>query len=140
KRGEKCFCHHTDSPPGSSLAGGSLWQLQQVVTKLTGKNAILYYSSYGCYCGVGGQGQPKDATDRCCQLHDACYDSLQKYHCNAKLQYYQYSWHSNRLTCNRDSWCPQMSCECDRSLGLCLQRSAKSHNRRYLLYLKSKCR
>jgi len=64
KRGEKGFCHHINSPPGSSLAGGSLWQLQEVVTKMTGKNAVLNYSSYGCYCGVGGHGQPKDATDR----------------------------------------------------------------------------
>ncbi|XP_048823670.1 basic phospholipase A2 Cdr-13-like [Lagopus muta] len=125
---------------GSSPAAGSLWQLQQVVTKLTGKNAVLHYSFYGCYCGVGGHGQPKDATDRCCQLHDACYDGLQKYHCNAKQQHYQYSWRSGRLTCNRDSWCAQLSCECDRSLGLCLQRSARSYNRRYVLYLKSQCR
>ncbi|XP_072210225.1 basic phospholipase A2 Cdr-13-like [Excalfactoria chinensis] len=125
---------------GSSLAGGSLWQLQKVVTKMTGKNAVLHYSSYGCYCGVGGRGQPKDATDRCCQLHDACYDSLQQYHCNAKQQRYQYSWHGGRLTCNNDLWCAQLSCECDRSLGLCLQRSTQSYNWRYVLYPKCMCR
>eukprot|EP00076_Gallus_gallus_P004199 NP_001264973.1 calcium-dependent phospholipase A2 precursor [Gallus gallus] len=126
--------------PRSSLAGGSLWQLQEVVTKMTGKNAVLNYSSYGCYCGVGGHGQPKDATDRCCQLHDTCYDSLQRYHCNAKKQRYKYSWHSGRLTCNRDSWCAQLSCECDRILGLCLQRNRGSYNWRYVLYPRCKCR
>ncbi|XP_032304565.1 basic phospholipase A2 Cdr-13-like isoform X2 [Coturnix japonica] len=114
---------------GSSLAGGSLWQLHKVVTKMTGKNAVLYYSSYGCYCGMGGRGQPKDATD-----------SLQHYHCNAKQQHYRYSWRGGRLTCNNDLWCAQLSCECDRSLGLCLQRSTWSYKWRYVLYPKRKCR
>ncbi|XP_021230329.1 basic phospholipase A2 Cdr-13-like [Numida meleagris] len=150
-------------PPGSLLAGGNLWQLQQVITKMTGKNAVLRYSFYGCYCGVGGRGQPKDATDRCCQLHDACYDSLQRHHCDAKQQYYRYSWDRAHLTCSkwgcwkrgspllqmesesvlpadRDSWCARLSCECDRSLGLCLRRSARSYKWRYVLYPKSKCR
>ncbi|KFO13823.1 Basic phospholipase A2 Cdr-13, partial [Balearica regulorum gibbericeps] len=54
----------------------SLWDLHELITKVTGKNALLYYSFYGCYCGLGGKGQPKDATDKCCQLHDTCYDSL----------------------------------------------------------------
>ncbi|XP_065594209.1 basic phospholipase A2 homolog [Cyrtonyx montezumae] len=125
---------------GSVLAGGSLWQLQQVITKMTGKNALLHYSFYGCYCGVGGRGQPKDATDRCCQLHDACYESLQQHRCDAKRQRYGYSWHGGRLTCKRDSWCARLSCECDRSLGLCLRSSAQSYSRRYVLYPKGKCR
>lgn len=53
-----------DFPPGSSLASGNLWDLQKMLTKVTGRNAFLYYSSYGCYCGLGGRGRPKDATDR----------------------------------------------------------------------------
>ncbi|KFV10532.1 Phospholipase A2, membrane associated, partial [Pterocles gutturalis] len=56
----------------------SLWDLHKMITKATGKNALLHYSFYGC---LGGRGQPKDATDRCCQLHDICYDNLQSYSC-----------------------------------------------------------
>ncbi|KFW67978.1 Basic phospholipase A2 vurtoxin, partial [Pygoscelis adeliae] len=54
----------------------SLWELAKMITKVTGKNALLHYSFYGCYCGLGGKGKPKDATDRCCQLHDTCYNNL----------------------------------------------------------------
>ncbi|KAM9176161.1 basic phospholipase A2 homolog [Mergus octosetaceus] len=125
---------------GSSLAGGNLWDLQKMLTKVTGRNAFLYYSFYGCYCGLGGRGQPKDATDRCCQLHDTCYDGLLRHGCDAKKQCYRYSWHGGSPTCNRDSWCAQLSCECDRSLGLCLRSSLRSYSKRYRLYPRYKCR
>ncbi|NXJ91697.1 PA2BN phospholipase, partial [Corythaixoides concolor] len=125
---------------GSSLARGSLWELHEMITEVTGKNALLYYSSYGCYCGWGGKGQPKDATDRCCQLHDTCYESLLSYRCNAKMQRYRYSWHSSSPWCGEGSWCSQLSCECDRSLVLCLKSSIGSYSKRYRFYLKHWCR
>ncbi|NXI60444.1 PA2GA Phospholipase, partial [Chloroceryle aenea] len=125
---------------GLSPAHGSLWDLQKMLTKVTGKSALLYYSSYGCYCGLGGKGQPKDPSDRCCQLHDTCYESLQNHQCNAKLQRYWYGWHGGSPCCREGSWCSQLSCECDRSLALCLKRNRRSYNKRYRFYLKSWCR
>ncbi|KGL97215.1 Basic phospholipase A2 Cdr-13, partial [Charadrius vociferus] len=59
----------------------SLWDLHKMITGATGRNAVWYYSFYGCYCGFGGKGQPKDATDRCCRLHDICYNNLLSYGC-----------------------------------------------------------
>ncbi|NXP81079.1 PA2BD phospholipase, partial [Ramphastos sulfuratus] len=62
---------------------GSVVELYKMITKTTGKNALLHYSFYGCYCGLGGTGTPKDATDKCCQVHDQCYNRLLKYQCDA---------------------------------------------------------
>ncbi|XP_075629730.1 basic phospholipase A2 homolog blK-PLA2-like isoform X4 [Balearica regulorum gibbericeps] len=125
---------------GLSPARGSLWDLHELITKVTGKNALLYYSFYGCYCGLGGKGQPKDATDKCCQLHDTCYDSLLRYHCNAMVQGYDYGWHGGSLSCKGSWWCARHSCECDRSLALCLKRSLGSYSKRYRFYFKHWCR
>ncbi|KAM6116672.1 basic phospholipase A2 homolog BaTX-like [Phoenicopterus ruber ruber] len=125
---------------GLSLVRRSLWNLHKMITKATGRNALLHYSSYGCYCGLGGRGQPKDATDRCCQLHDTCYDSLLSYGCNAKTQGYSYNWHGRSPSCRKGSWCAQLSCECDRSLALCLKQNVRSYSKRYRFYLKHRCR
>uniref|UniRef100_A0A8B9CV67 Phospholipase A2 n=1 Tax=Anser brachyrhynchus TaxID=132585 RepID=A0A8B9CV67_9AVES len=65
-------------------ARGSVLELERMIKAVTGKSALLSYSWYGCFCGIGGRGTPVDATDRCCQLHDTCYDGLLRHRCNAK--------------------------------------------------------
>ncbi|CAH3104332.1 unnamed protein product [Pocillopora meandrina] len=46
--------------------------------KCTTSRSSVYYVDYGCYCGYGGTGNPLDATDRCCQVHDECYGRIMK--------------------------------------------------------------
>ncbi|EYC33063.1 hypothetical protein Y032_0002g581 [Ancylostoma ceylanicum] len=36
----------------------------------------LIYNNYGCWCGSGGSNEPVDEIDRCCMIHDKCYDAL----------------------------------------------------------------
>ncbi|NWU27016.1 PA2G5 phospholipase, partial [Dyaphorophyia castanea] len=124
---------------GLSPAQGSLLQLHQMISEATGKNALLHYGFYGCYCGLGGNGQPKDATDRCCQLHDTCYQNLLNYQCDAKTQLYSYKWQHGGIFCRSGSWCSYLSCECDRSLALCLRRNVRSYWKRYQFYPNDLC-
>ncbi|NWI97026.1 PA2G5 phospholipase, partial [Pitta sordida] len=119
---------------GLSPAHGSLLELYEMIEEATGKNPLLDYGFYGCYCGLGGRGQPKDATDRCCQLHDTCYLGLENYGCDAKTKSYRYSWHQGRPSCRKGSWCARLSCECDRSLALCLRRHVWSYRKHYQFY------
>lgn len=48
---------------GVPAVPGSLLDLKSMIEKVTGKDALMDYGFYGCYCGWGGHGTPKDGTD-----------------------------------------------------------------------------
>uniref|UniRef100_A0A8C5RRT4 Phospholipase A2 group IIA n=1 Tax=Laticauda laticaudata TaxID=8630 RepID=A0A8C5RRT4_LATLA len=91
---------------------------------------VPYYSSYGCYCGLGGRGRPKDATDRCCQRHDCCYGQLQKWGCCPQITCYS----------SGANWCQEEACSCDRALALCLKQNAGWYQKKYTFYPNFLCR
>ncbi|RLV62288.1 hypothetical protein DV515_00019463 [Chloebia gouldiae] len=51
-------------PAGLLPAGTSVLELERMIRAATGRSALLSYSWYGCFCGIGGSGTPVDATDR----------------------------------------------------------------------------
>uniref|UniRef100_A0A8C0BJ56 Phospholipase A2 n=1 Tax=Buteo japonicus TaxID=224669 RepID=A0A8C0BJ56_9AVES len=66
-----------------SLHTRGIIELAGAISCGTGRSPLAYIG-YGCYCGLGGQGWPKDKTDWCCHRHDCCYDKAEKEGCSPK--------------------------------------------------------
>nr|XP_028596228.1 neutral phospholipase A2 agkistrodotoxin-like isoform X1 [Podarcis muralis] len=117
---------------------GNLFQFGRMIQKLTGKTSFPHYTTYGCYCGVGGQGKPRDDTDRCCLAHDCCYEKLKD--CNANTDIYNYSIDDGVITCGEGSSCEKQICECDKTAALCLKDHLDTYNEEYRFYFDKNCK
>ncbi|KAH0625026.1 hypothetical protein JD844_033044 [Phrynosoma platyrhinos] len=85
----------------------------------------LMYLGYGCYCGLGGRGWPKDETDWCCHTHDCCYGFAQQQGCNPILRRYKWTCKDNTVVCDPMlDRCQQIICQCDKEAAKCW-RSAR---------------
>nr|Q2PG83.1 RecName: Full=Acidic phospholipase A2 PePLA2; Short=svPLA2; AltName: Full=Phosphatidylcholine 2-acylhydrolase; Flags: Precursor [Protobothrops elegans]BAE72888.1 Phospholipase A2 [Protobothrops elegans] len=116
---------------------GGLWQFENMIMKVAKKSGILSYSAYGCYCGWGGRGTPKDATDRCCFVHDCCYGKVTG--CNPKLGKYTYISENGDIICGGDGPCKEV-CECDRAAAICFRDNLDTYDRKtYWKYPASNC-
>nr|Q6EER3.1 RecName: Full=Basic phospholipase A2 Sct-N6; Short=svPLA2; AltName: Full=Phosphatidylcholine 2-acylhydrolase; Flags: Precursor [Sistrurus tergeminus]AAR14163.1 N6b basic phospholipase A2 [Sistrurus tergeminus] len=111
---------------------GNLLQFNKMIKIMTKKNAIPSYSSYGCYCGWGGRGRPKDATDRCCFVHDCCYEKLTD--CSPKTDTYSYSLKSGVIICGGNDPCKKQICECDKAAAVCFGENLSTYKKRYMFY------
>ncbi|XP_042336106.1 basic phospholipase A2 PLA-B-like [Sceloporus undulatus] len=119
-----------------SIIHSSLLNFKVMIERLTHKNALIYFSGYGCYCGKGGRGKPRDKTDICCYLHDCCYEGLHEVNCHPYTDHYRYLIINSDIFCqyrNR-SLCSRLACECDRRATLCFQRQAKTYSKKFLHY------
>lgn len=89
----------------------------------------LFYKGYGCYCGFLGAGVPVDGIDRCCKLHDKCYENS---NCISYLEYFvPYIWkcYNGKPLCALDHGefggrqsCAARLCYCDMRLSRCLRK------------------
>uniref|UniRef100_A0A8D0R5M1 Phospholipase A2 n=1 Tax=Sus scrofa TaxID=9823 RepID=A0A8D0R5M1_PIG len=73
------------------IAQGGILNLNKMIKQVTGKVPFFSYWPYGCHCGIGGRGEPKDATDWCCHAHDCCYSHLKGHGCRTHLDHYRYT-------------------------------------------------
>uniref|UniRef100_A0A8C5F8L3 Phospholipase A2 n=1 Tax=Gadus morhua TaxID=8049 RepID=A0A8C5F8L3_GADMO len=86
----------------------ALWQFRNMILCIQPDSwPVLDYADYGCWCGKGGSGTPVDELDRCCQVHDQCYDdAMQNDACwpildNPYTEIYSYDCdsHNKNITC-----------------------------------------
>ncbi|XP_051485094.1 phospholipase A2-like [Apus apus] len=102
-----------------SLHTRGIVELAGAISCGTGRSPLAYIG-YGCYCGLGGQGWPKDKTDWCCHRHDCCYDKAEKEGCSPKSQRYQWVCEQNTVKCdNLTDRCEKMVCLCDQEAAKC---------------------
>ncbi|XP_027523847.1 phospholipase A2, membrane associated-like isoform X1 [Corapipo altera] len=121
-------------------AGTSILELERMIRSTTGKSALLSYSWYGCFCGIGGRGTPVDPTDRCCQAHDCCYRRVREGKCSPLITPYTFATDDRHITCsNTQSWCERETCLCDKAVALCFASTLPSYSHSYRFYFKLKC-
>ncbi|XP_034567013.1 phospholipase A2-like [Notolabrus celidotus] len=101
----------------------SLMELAKAVECTTGKSA-LDYTMYGCYCGMGGRGAPKDEADWCCFKHDCCYGEAESQGCQTKTDPYHWTCKDHTAECDDlEDTCKRQICECDREAVECLRQA-----------------
>uniref|UniRef100_Q3HLQ4 Basic phospholipase A2 homolog TM-N49 n=1 Tax=Protobothrops mucrosquamatus TaxID=103944 RepID=PA2HB_PROMU len=116
---------------------GNLLQFRKMIKKMTGKEPILSYATYGCNCGMAGVGQPVDGTDRCCFVHNCCYEKVTS--CSPKWDQYIYSWENGNIVCGEKNPCKKQICECDKAAAMCFRDNVKTYKKRNIFYPKSSC-
>uniref|UniRef100_H3BHG1 Phospholipase A2 n=1 Tax=Latimeria chalumnae TaxID=7897 RepID=H3BHG1_LATCH len=123
-----------------AMVHGNMFQYGSMIYVTTRRNILTDYNSYGCYCGTSGRGQPIDATDRCCQKHDCCYERLIAQGCKPKTETYKFHLKQGGISCiaSTRKRCEKLIC-CDLAAALCFRRASKSYKKSNHYYSSSKC-
>ncbi|XP_055507123.1 group 10 secretory phospholipase A2 [Leucoraja erinacea] len=121
----------TSMDPHGKVQPRSIIDLAGMLRCSTGR--IFSYLVYGCYCGLGGKGWPRDSTDWCCFNHDCCYGRAESAGCHPKSDCYSWSCYRTTPSCGeRNTRCEKKICECDVVLSKCLKRA--NYQNRYALW------
>ncbi|XP_066494093.1 phospholipase A2, minor isoenzyme-like [Tiliqua scincoides] len=127
--------HHCTFPKPRAL-----WQFCSMIQCLIlGSWPLSEFNYNGCYCGLGGSGQPVDDLDRCCQIHEdccgaaanvpKCYSFLH----NPYTKIYTYSCSETSITCASDNDpCQMHVCQCDRAAAICFSKAHCSEEHKSL--------
>ncbi|XP_030858765.2 group 10 secretory phospholipase A2 [Gorilla gorilla gorilla] len=103
-----------------------------------GPRTPIAYMKYGCFCGLGGHGQPRDAIDWCCHGHDCCYTRAEEAGCSPKTERYSWQCVNQSVLCGpAENKCQELLCKCDQEIANCLAQT--EYNLKYLFYPQFLC-
>lgn len=98
------------------------------------------YLAYGCYCGADRYSNvftPLDATDQCCQAHDACYDLIRSPTVPRPSEViYTFDIKQDNILCTNanKSSVEYKTCLCDKIAAECFGNATTSFNKNYQGY------
>ncbi|XP_015460793.2 phospholipase A2 [Astyanax mexicanus] len=123
----------------------ALWQFGNMIQCAQPGVNPLIYNNYGCFCGLGGSGSPKDQLDRCCQVHDQCYTNAKKLpECtflDPYVKVYSHSCSNKKASCSgSNAKCEAAVCECDRVAAHCFAQYNHVYNSAYKNLSQSQCK
>ncbi|XP_035225235.1 acidic phospholipase A2-like [Stegodyphus dumicola] len=111
----------------------SVLDLGNMLRVMTGRNP-LDFVNYGNWCGLGGSGPVVDKIDRCCKMHDFCYDKASDTVCGEErphLAAYTWKYAAGKIHCNKvDRPCGLASCRCDAKFAICVSIYKDSYDPR----------
>ncbi|KAG7459946.1 hypothetical protein MATL_G00216030 [Megalops atlanticus] len=100
-----------------------LLELAGAIKCSTGRSALAYMM-YGCYCGLGGQGWPRDRADWCCHRHDCCYGKAEEAGCQTMIDKYHWTCEDKVPDCDSlKENCEKILCKCDKEAAKCLRKA-----------------
>merc|ERR1712212_936782 len=107
----------------TGVHGSSPLSFYRMIRAIT-RNDPFRYNGHGNWCGRGGGGPPVDQVDRCCQMHDECYqNSSCRIHGILQIYDYKITDHgSNGVEVNcydPVGTCKRTICQCDYAAAGC---------------------